>query len=74
MNIVTSEVEEAKVELHEPVGTGSKFLIDVECAQSGYIYCLQAMQRITTILPPCILGLMLLLNLYASTTYGTFQA
>jgi NitT/TauT family transport system permease protein len=70
MSIITSEVEEATVELQEPADIGSSFLIEAKRVQNGRMRRLQAMQRLTTILPPCILGLMLLLSWYASTTYG----
>lgn len=70
MNIITSEVEEVTAELHGSVYTESGSFTEVATIQHGGIRRAQAMQRVFTILPPCVFGLILLLSWYTGTTYG----
>jgi len=70
MSIVTSTTEGAAVKLRESVYVPSGPLAEVKCVQNGSMRRLQAMQRVFTVLPPCVLGLVLLLSWYISTTYG----
>ncbi|HEY4034168.1 MAG TPA: ABC transporter permease subunit, partial [Ktedonobacteraceae bacterium] len=70
MSIITSEVEEAAVELREPVYVPSSSFTEVKHVLYRSMRRLQVMQHIFTILPPYVLGLILFASWYASTTYG----
>src|SRR5260370_5262174 len=70
MSIVTSTTEGAAVKLRESVYVPSGPLAEVKRVQNGSMRRLQAMQCVFTILPPCVLGLVLFLSWYTSTTYG----
>ncbi|MBV9692022.1 MAG: ABC transporter permease [Ktedonobacteraceae bacterium] len=70
MSTTTSVVEEVAVEPHESVYAGSDSLAKVKSGQNGSIRRLQATQGIFSMLPPYVLGLIIFLSWYTSTTYG----